>query len=42
VDAGSNDREKEIDSMEWIDKEEWEKRLKLQAKKDVKTLIWNT
>ena len=49
VDTGNsnyNERERErererreIINMEWIDREEWRIKIKLQAQKDVKTLI---
>ena len=32
-------REKGINNMEWIDREEWRRKIKLQVQKDVKTLI---
>jgi hypothetical protein len=32
-------REKGINNMEWIDREEWKKKIKLSAQKYVKTLI---
>ena len=40
--AGSNnwnEREKGINNMEWIDWEEWGKKIKPQEQKNVKTLI---
>ena len=32
-------REKRIKNIEWIDREEWGKKIKLQAQEDVKTKI---
>jgi hypothetical protein len=32
-------REKGINNMEWIDRQEWRREMKLDAQKDVKTLI---
>ena len=31
-------REEEVNNMEWIDREEWRRKIKLQARKDGKTL----
>ena len=35
-------REKGINIMEWIDREEWRRKTTLQAQKDVRTLIYCT
>ena len=35
-------REKGIDKVEWINKEKWIIKAKLQARKDVKTVIFST
>ena len=35
-------REKEIKNMEWIDREEWRNKIKLQAQKCVKTIMLST
>ena len=31
------ERERRVNNMEWVDREEWRKKIKLQAQKDVKT-----
>ena len=46
-DAGSNNwndgmTEKGINNMEWIEREEWRKKIKLLAQKEVKTLKRDT
>ena len=35
-------REKGIKNVEWIDRKEWRRKIKIWAQKDVKTLIFCT
>ena len=35
----SSMREKEINNMDWIDKEEWRRKIKLKAQRDLKIYV---